>query len=101
MAPALNLAGHQMSHECQLLGPSFQIGLQPGKRLANKAVTQLKSPDHYVVVDSVKGRTEVNQNKWANQHQRKEKRLLTLDIAQDSDTNEQYPVTTLIDHRTV
>ena len=43
--------------------PSHQIGLQPGKRLANKAVTQQKPPDHYVVVDSVKGRTEVNQNK--------------------------------------
>ena len=40
-------------------GPFLQIGLQPGKRLANKALTQLKPPDHYVMVDSAKGRTEV------------------------------------------
>ena len=55
----MSLVLYSMTHrDDNSLGPSLQIGLQPGKRLANKAVTQLKPPDHYVVVDSVKGRTE-------------------------------------------
>ena len=61
-----------MSHVLYLmthhsLGPSLQIGLQPGNGLANKAVMQLKPPDHYVVVDSVKDRTEVGMTAFSSE----------------------------------
>ena len=54
---------HVVCDDASLAGPYHQRGLQQGKRLATNAVTQLKPLDHCVVVDRVKGRSEVNQNK--------------------------------------